>query len=122
AVPRTVAASDQPRPLAIPTEVPGLEPLAMIRSARRDHLWRVARNQHEAPATRRRPLHVDVDDVLLLHGSLDPFPVRGRRPARNCRRSWQRGCHEWGREISRGSAAHGSRRVAFTYASVTQAS
>src|SRR5262249_42122000 len=80
AVSIALGAGDQAGPLAVATEVPRLETLAVICSARRDHLRDIAGHQHETPAAGRRTLHVDVDDVLHLHGTFDPFPAGASAP------------------------------------------
>jgi hypothetical protein len=70
-------------PPAEAAEVPGLEALTMIGSRRSVDLRSVAGDEHEAPATRRSALHVDVNDVVLVHGLLSFHPDRhGRRYVR----------------------------------------
>src|ERR1700694_595418 len=77
------AVSVQAWPPAEAAEVPGLEALTMIGSRRSVDLRSVAGDEHEAPAARRGVLHVDVNDVVFVHGLLSFHPDRhGRRYVR----------------------------------------
>src|SRR4029453_16971935 len=69
----TVGARQQGRPLAVATEIPRFEALAVIRPRGRDHLGRIAGHEHVAAHARRGALHRHIRDVLqnliVVHGS-----------------------------------------------------
>ena len=67
------AVSVQAWPPAEAAEVPGLEALAMIGARRSLDLRSVAGDEHEAPAAGWGALHVDVNDVVFVHGFSCPF-------------------------------------------------
>src|SRR5207247_10806154 len=81
AVTIAVGARRQCRPLAVATEVPRLEALAVIRPGGGHDLRREARDEHVAAPTGWRALHRDVAQVLIIHGSRLPFRRRsGSQP------------------------------------------
>src|SRR2546421_9402734 len=68
-VPVAVGAGKQAGPAAVMPEVPGLVTLAVIRAGGGDHLGRIPRDEHVAAAAGRRPLHRDLSQLFVFHGS-----------------------------------------------------
>src|SRR5690242_15456918 len=80
-VPIAVAAREQGRPAPVATEIPRLVALAVIGPRARDDLWGIPRNQHVAPPTRRRSLHRDVGQLVVIHRVRSAL-LRSRRALR----------------------------------------
>src|SRR4030095_8283274 len=86
----TVGARQQGRPLAVATEIPRFEALAVIRPRGRHHLGRVAGHEHVAAHARRGALHRHIrnvlQDLIVVHGFVPPF----RGAPTGSRRRWDR--------------------------------
>jgi len=75
AVPIAIGARQQTGAATIPTEVPGLEALAVVRARGGHDLRGISGHKHVATAARRRTLHRDVGQLFVFHGVVSPFSL-----------------------------------------------